>query len=136
MQQLWKRYKEVILYLFFGGCTTVVNIVVYYVCAHPLALGTVASTCCAWLAAVIFAYITNKIWVFESKSQGTKETLKEMASFFSCRIATGLADLAVMYVFVDLLHVNDVIVKIGSNVLVVVLNYLASKLIIFKKDGK
>ena len=133
MQQLWNRYKEVVLYLVCGGCTTLVNIVAYYICAHLLVLGTVPSTCYAWIAAVLFAYVSNKLWVFESKLSGFKAVVREMASFFACRVLTGLVDLAIMYVFVAVLHVNDVVVKIGSNIIVVVLNYFASKLFIFKK---
>lgn len=133
MQQLWNRYREVVLYLVFGVCTTVVNIVIYYVCAHPLGMGTVPATCWAWMIAVLFAYITNKIWVFGNKAAGKSEVIKEMISFFSCRILSGLMDLAVMYVFVDVLHYHDGVVKMGSNVIVVVFNYLASKLFIFKK---
>lgn len=133
MQQLWNRYKEMILYLICGGCSTLVNIVAYYICAYPLALRTVPSTCYAWVAAVLFAYVSNKLWVFESRLSGFHEVAREMISFFSCRILTGLVDLAIMYIFVDVLYVNDVMVKIGSNAIVVVLNYLASKFFIFKK---
>lgn len=133
MQQLWNRYKEMILYLVCGGCSTLVNIAAYYICAYPLSLGTVVSTCYAWIAAVLFAYVSNKLWVFESRLSGCREVAREMLSFFSCRILTGLVDLAIMYVFVDVLHVNDVVVKIGSNVIVIVLNYFASKFFIFKK---
>ena len=132
MQQLWNRYKEVILYLVFGVCTTLVNIIVYYVCAHPLAMKTVPGTCVAWAVSVLFAYITNKIWGFESRSGGFKETMREMISFVSCRIATGVLDLAIMYLFVDVLHLPDMWIKIASNVVVVILNYVASKLLIFK----
>lgn len=132
IQQLWNRYKEVVLYLFFGVCTTLVNIFTYYVCAHTFALGTVPSTCVAWFLSVLFAYITNKLWVFESKSLERAAVVKEMTSFFSCRVATGLMDLGFMYVFVDVLRWNDMVVKVISNFFVIVLNYLASKLLIFK----
>lgn len=132
MQQLWNRYKEVILYLVFGVCTTLVNIIVYYLCAHPLGMKTVPGTCIAWAVSVLFAYITNKIWVFESRSRDMKEVLREMVSFVSCRIATGVLDLVIMYLCVDVMHMPDMWIKIASNVLVVVLNYLASKLFIFR----
>ncbi|MCX4327320.1 MAG: GtrA family protein [Lachnospiraceae bacterium] len=132
--ELYLKYKEVILYLVFGGLTTLVNIVTYAVFAYVFNTDTVTSTAGAWLVSVIFAYITNKIFVFESRTDTFALLFKECASFFGCRLATGIMDIAVMYVSVDLLHFNDIIMKIVSNVLVVVLNYIFSKLFIFKKE--
>ena len=136
MKKLWKKYKEIVLYLIFGGGTTLVNIVVYYACAHLLQQNTVISTGIAWLLSVLFAYVTNKIWVFESKTHTMSEVLREVISFFSCRLLTGLLDIAIMFVCVDVLKWNDLIVKILSNVIVIVLNYVASKLIIFARKDK
>lgn len=132
--ELCLKYKEVILYLVFGGLTTLVNIVTYAVFAYVFCTGTVISTAGAWLISVIFAYITNKIFVFESRTDTFALLFKECVSFFGCRLATGIMDVVVMYVSVDLLHFNDIIMKIVSNVLVVVLNYIFSKLFIFKKE--
>lgn len=133
MKQLYNKYKEVILYIFFGGCTTLVNIVVYYLCAHPLNRSTTMSTIISWILSVTFAYVTNKIWVFESNVDNKHDLLKEMVSFYGCRLSTGILDLIIMIVFVDILMFNDLIIKILSNILVIVLNYVASKLYIFKK---
>lgn len=133
LKQLFIRYKEMILYLFFGGCTTLVNIIVYYICAHLLLLATVPATVIAWILSVAFAYVTNRIYVFESRSRGLVAILREIGAFVSCRLLTGVMDLAIMYICVDLLHFNDLIIKIISNVLVIVLNYVASKLLIFRK---
>ncbi|MCI9077534.1 MAG: GtrA family protein [Lachnospiraceae bacterium] len=130
---LYVKYKEVILYLVFGGLTTLVNIISYAVFAHILNMGTVAGTSWAWLISVIFAYITNKIFVFESKTDTFVLLFKECVSFFGCRLATGVMDVAIMYLSVDLLHFNDIVMKIVSNVLVIILNYIFSKLFIFKK---
>ena len=133
MKQLYNKYREVILYIFFGGCTTLVNIVVYYLCAHPLNMLTTMSTIISWILSVTFAYVTNKIWVFESNVDNKHDLLKEMVSFYGCRLSTGILDLIIMIVFVDILMFNDLIIKILSNILVIVLNYVASKLYIFKK---
>ena len=133
LKQLFIRYKEMILYLFFGGCTTLVNIIVYYICAHLLSLATVPATVIAWILSVAFAYVTNRIYVFESRSRGFAAILREIGAFVSCRLLTGVMDLAIMYICVDLLHFNDLIIKIISNILVSVLNYIASKLLIFRK---
>lgn len=133
MNQLFNKYQQLILYLFFGVCTTVVNIITYYINAHIFSLSVVLSTCLAWAISVIFAYITNKWWVFESKSLHLKAVIQELLSFTGCRLFTGACDLLIMFIFVDCMGVNDLFVKIASNVLVVILNYIFSKLIIFKR---
>lgn len=132
LMQLIKKYKDILLYGIFGVLTTVVNIATYWVAAHPLGLSVMVSTVIAWIAAVLFAYVTNRKWVFHSQAQGTKEIVRELVSFFACRLATGVVDWACMFIFVDLLHFNDVIIKAAANVLVIILNYVASKLVIFK----
>lgn len=133
MIKIYKQYKAIILYLFWGVMTTIVNIVSFYINAHILNCNTVVSTWIAWILSVLFAYITNKLWVFESKDFSTKMVLKEILSFFSCRLLTGFLDVVIMYVFVDVLYYSDVVMKIVSNVLIVILNYIASKWFIFKK---
>lgn len=127
-----KKNKMIISYLFFGVCTTAVNIFSYYVC-RLLGLNTAVSTVVAWLLAVLFAYVTNRIFVFESENKSLKSVARETISFFSCRAVTGIIDLIIMVVFVDFLCFDDIIMKIISNIIVIVLNYLASKLWIFKK---
>ena len=131
---VYKKYKDILPYLFFGVCTTLVNVIVYWLLAHPANFKTMPSTVIAWLAAVLFAYLTNRQWVFHSNAVGLKPVLTEMFSFFLCRLATGIVDWACMLVFVDILGLHDVVIKFLANVLVIVLNYIASKRIIFKKD--
>ena len=133
LKELYKKYRGVILYLFFGVCSTAVNIAIYYVCAHPLGMETTPATAVAWVVSVAFAYVTNKLFVFESKTETLQALLKEIFSFITARVATGVMDLGIMFLFVDKLHCNDMVVKIASNVLVVILNYVFSKLFIFKK---
>lgn len=133
MRMLLEKYKSIILYLIFGCLTTLVNIIVYWCCAHILSMSTILSNVFAWLLAVLFAYITNRRWVFESKKIKITEIMQEMAVFFGCRLATGIFDIVFMYIFVDIIHLNDLIIKVISNVIVIVLNYIASKMVIFKK---
>ena len=135
IKALYEKYQELILYAFFGVLTTLVNIIVYWVCAHPLGLPVMASTIIAWVLAVLFAYATNRKWVFHSESSGRKAIVKEMILFFGARLATGVIDWASMFVFVDIIGMNDVLIKTLANILVIVVNYLASKLIIFKKKN-
>lgn len=127
--------REVFMYLLFGGLTTVINIVVYYLCTL-VNISTGISTTIAFIISVIFAYMTNREWVFESKAKTKKEILSEIWKFLSVRICTYFMDLGLMILFVDKLHFNGLICKIIVNILVIVLNYIASKLIIFTKREK
>ena len=129
IKKLYEKYKDIIPYAVFGVLTTLVNIAVYWLMAHPLGLGVMPSTIIAWIAAVLFAYITNRKWVFHSEANTRNEIIKEIISFFACRLATGVVDWACMFIFVDVLHLNDVVIKTAANILVIILNYIASKLI-------
>lgn len=131
--ELMKKYKEQLLYVFFGGVTTLVNILTFGVCYEGMHLSNMISNILAWVLAVLVAFITNKLWVFDSKSMDMKVVLYEVATFFGCRAATGGLDLAIMFVSVDCLAWNAMIMKILSNIIVIIANYIASKLIIFKK---
>ena len=132
IKEYWDKYKDVILYLVFGVFTTVVNIVSYWVCAHVFGMSVMASTVIAWALAVFFAYVTNRTMVFHSSATEKGEILKENGSFFACRLGTGVVDWVIMFVFVNVLHFNDMIVKIAANFIVIVLNYVLSKFVIFK----
>lgn len=133
IKEYYQKYRQIILYLIFGAGTTLVNIVVYYICGHIFNFSISFSTVLAWILSVLFAYLTNKIWVFDSKHKKVKDILTELMRFISCRLTTGLMDLVIMVVFCTWLGFNDLFIKIVSNILVVILNYIFSKLIIFKE---
>jgi Predicted membrane protein len=124
---------EKISYIFFGGLTTVVNIMVYTFLTRILHVDNIVSNCCAWIASVIFAYITNKLFVFFSDAHSFTAIFREFISFICCRIMSGAMDMSIMYIFVNVFNFNDFVIKIISNVLVVVVNYIFSKLVIFKQ---
>ncbi len=130
---LFIKYYDVIAYLFFGVVTTIINIVVYAFCAHTLHIDEIASTAIGQIVAIIAAYLTNRKWVFHSQAHGAKAIMREIVSFASARAATFFLDMLIMYIFVKLLHWPDIPVKIASNFIVIVLNYVASKLFIFVK---
>ena len=90
------------------------------------------STVTAWIITILFAYVTNRKWVFHSEASAVNEIIQEMISFFACRLATGIVDWGCMFLFVNICHFDDVIIKFAANVLVIILNYAASRLIIFK----
>jgi len=122
------------MYLIFGGLTTLVNIVSYFALTRFCNFGTSLATVIAWLLSVVFAYLTNRKWVFESTTTGFSKISKEIAEFFGARLFSGFLDWGIMVLFVDVLGLNDLIIKILSNVLVVIINYLFSNLFIFKKE--
>lgn len=131
MKNLFLKYKEVIMYLIFGVLTTVVNIVVYYMMADIMHIQYMISNVVAWFLSVLFAYITNRAYVFESQSQNI---LKEIVSFFGARLATGIMDMAMMWFFVELHILPGFIAKVISNVFVIIANYVLSKLVVFKGE--
>ena len=130
---LIKKHKSFIAYGVFGVLTTIVNIVTYNYCYNVVGISNTLSNIFAWILAVTFAYLTNKVWVFGSKSWKWSVLRREVPAFISCRLATGIMDIVIMYICVDILHWPAVIMKVLSNVLVIILNYVFSKLIIFKK---
>lgn len=134
---MMERYKAVILYLFFGGCTTLVNILLYALCYEWLSWGNVPSTCLAWVGSVMFAFVTNKLWVFGSRGLSPCAVLRECSAFLLCRVATGVLDVGIMYMAVDLLCLAPLPWKVVSNVVVVIANWLVSKNCVFvTKDNR
>lgn len=129
-----KKHKQIIMYLFFGVLTTLVNVVAYWLFSSPLSLDTVISTILAWAVSVAFAFVTNKLFVFEAR--GVKRLPWEMLTFFASRLFTGLLDVGIMYLFVDVIGANDILIKIISNLVVIILNFVLSRLIVFARGRK
>lgn len=137
VMELYQKYKEVIHYLIFGGLSTVVNFVSYFIAARVIGIEEVTSSAISWFCAVLFAYVTNKLFVFESKTETKKAMVKEMVTFFLARILSGiLCDVGSFALMVRVFHVNDIFAKIVTQVMVVVVNYVFSKLFIFRKNGE
>jgi putative flippase GtrA len=114
------KYKAVFWYLVFGALSTVINVASYWFCYVLCGFSNTFSNVVAWFFAVIFAFVTNKLYVFESRELDRKVLFHEVASFFLCRTATGLLDISIMYISVDLLTLNSMIMKIISNVVVII----------------
>lgn len=133
IKNLVQKHWDIISYLFFGGLTTVVNYIVYLPCYNLFALSAAVSNAIAWVVAVAFAYLTNKPFVFRSHDWSLKTVVPELTKFVTCRIGSGLLETAILFLCVDLLHWNGNVWKLVTSVLVVILNYAASKLLVFKK---
>lgn len=131
--ELVKKHYDVISYLFFGVLTTAVNYLVYLPCLNLLHFSAAVSNIIAWIIAVAFAYLTNKPFVFRSHDWSMKVVLPELTKFVACRMGSGLLETAILFVTVDLLNWNGNVMKLITSVLVVVLNYVGSKLLVFKK---
>lgn len=130
---LIRKHYDVLSYLFFGVLTTVVNYVVYLPCYNLLGLSAAVSNLIAWVVAVAFAYLTNKPFVFRSHDWSAKTVIPELTKFVSCRVASGAAESVILLLTVDILHWNGNVWKLITSVLVVVLNYIGSKLLVFRK---
>ena len=131
--ELYKKYRELVWYVICGGMTTLVNIVSYGVCADILGIHYLVSNFIAWVISVLFAYITNKLYVFESRGNTAVENIKELFLFFAARILTLGLDMASLSFCLEILETNDFIAKFVSQFIVILSNYIFSKLIIFKK---
>lgn len=133
IRNLITKYYDILAYLFFGVLTTAVNYIVYLPCYNWLKLSAAMSNVIAWVAAVIFAFLTNKPFVFKSHDWSAKVVWPELTKFVGCRIGSGLLETAIIFLTVDLLHWNGNIMKLITSVLVVILNYVGSKLLVFRK---
>lgn len=135
IKELFNKYREIIMYLIFGVLTTVVSLAVYYILVYTILnpnnpFELQVANIISWIAGVTFAYFTNRSMVFKSKN---KNKLKEAGSFVLARVVTLIMDMLIMFVGVTLLHGNDKLLKLISQVIVIVSNYVFSKLFVFKK---
>lgn len=143
VKDMWHEVKpdlisiEMLKYSLFGTGTAIIDVVVYSLCYKYLPIRyawlTTASNIIAWIAATLFAFYTNKLFVFHARNNGKKHFLYEFLAFFGARALTLVLSLVLLILLVDVLHANPYYSKIGTNVLVIILNYIFSKLIIFRK---
>ncbi|MFL0252940.1 GtrA family protein [Clostridium neuense] len=126
---------EKISYLIFGGFTTLINLVSYWFFTYILKFNYMISSVFAWVFAVIFAFITNKLFVFKSYNKDLNTVLKETVSFFTFRILSLFIDLGTMFLCVQVIKMHSLLAKVLANIIVIVFNYFASKFVIFKKDN-
>lgn len=138
LKELYLKYKEVINYLIFGVLTTVVSLAVYYISVFTIlnpddAIQLQIANILSWIAGVAFAYFTNRKYVFESKE---KNKVKEAGKFVLARVITLVMDMIIMWLGVTVLHLNDKIIKLISQIVIIVSNYVFSKIFVFKKGSK
>lgn len=134
IKKLYNKNKEIILYLIFGGLTTCINIVTYTIFAKIFNVNLIVSNIIAWIVSIVFAYVVNKLFVFNSKEKTLRKILKELSSFIFARVLSlVLFDIAAFALMINIFGINDLITKLITQVLIIVFNYILSKFIIFKK---
>ncbi len=127
------QHYDLLAYLFFGGLTTVVNYVIYLPCYNLLEISATLSNMIAWVFAVAFAFLTNKPFVFHSHDWSWKTVFPELTKFVGCRVGSGLVESGILLLTVDVLAWNGNWMKLITSVLVIILNYVGSKLLVFRK---
>ena len=135
LEPFYKKHKEGLLYLFFGGVTTLVSFFVFWLFDAVVGLDPLLANLISWVTAVAVAYVTNRIWVFTAHAYGLRGILLEIVSFYASRVATFLLEEGILLIFVTWLALPSMPVKIAASVLVVLLNYVFSKIFVFRKNG-
>ncbi|MDU3520839.1 MAG: GtrA family protein [Clostridium saudiense] len=125
--------KETISYVIFGILTTIVNLISYYFFSNIININYLISNTISWIISVVFAYITNKFYVFNSKDKRKDVMVKEFIKFVNCRLTSGVIEILLLFLLVDMMKVNDIISKLAIGVIVVVLNFIFSKIFVFQK---
>ncbi len=137
IKKIYLKYEEIINYVIVGGCTTLINLAVYFVLINTIFsskgnLDIQIANVIAWICSVLFAYVTNRKFVFKSSTKG-REKLKEISSFFGSRVVSLIMDIALMFILYSVIHINDTISKLIDQVVIIVANYVLAKLLVFKK---
>lgn len=132
IRALIEKHYDILSYLFFGVLTTVVNYIVYLPCYNMLGFSAAVSNVIAWVVAVAFAYLTNKPFVFRSNDWSAKTVVPELTKFVGSRVMSGALETGIIFLTVDCLLWNGNVMKLITSVLVVILNYVASKFLVFK----
>ena len=136
IKELWKKYEEGNSYLFWGGVAFCLSMVLFYLFANVMKIHEQIANTIDWIICVIFTYFTNRIFVFKSKTKGLSGMGKEFISFISARLATLIVENAILFVMIDLMTINNMIAKLTGQFVVIVSNYILSKLWIFSKKNR
>ena len=133
LRTLLQKHREIVSYIFWGVMTTAVNYAAYFLLRNVFLVPLVAGNAAAWAVSVLFAYFTNKLFVFRSKDWAWRVALRELWQMVASRIFSLGLETGILWLFVEKLLLNEFIVKLAANVLVVIVNYVLSKFIIFNK---
>lgn len=129
----YKKYKELLLYLFFGGLSFIVSIATYALFNVGMNINELIANVLSWIITVMFAFLTNRVWVFQSTTNGVAEFVKQMLVFYSGRVITLVVEEVILLVFITWLGFNSMLIKVIAQVIVILLDYVISKLVVFRK---
>lgn len=132
----YQKHREGLLYLFFGGLAFFLSLFIFWLFVTPFGLNELIANVISWIIVVYFAFTTNRIWVFKATTNSTKEFFIQMKNFYIGRIATLIVEEGILLVFITLMGLNSLIIKIIAQVVVIILNYIISKIWIFRKSNK
>ena len=133
LRTLLQKHREIVSYIFWGVMTTAVNYAAYFLLRNVFLVPLVAGNAAAWAVSVLFAYFVNKLFVFRSKDWAWRVALRELWQLVASRLFSLGLEMGILWLFVDMLCFDDTVIKLIANVVVVVVNYVLSKFIIFKK---
>lgn len=133
IKSLYSKYRRPILYVLFGFITTGVNLLCYTLFAEIMRIEELTSNALAWIFAVLAAFLTNRIWVFESHTHGKGAFVRQMLSFYAGRVVTLLIEELILLVFVKIMNFDGMVVKVLAQIIVIALNYVVSTIFIFRK---
>ena len=132
-EPFYKKHKEVLMYLFFGGLAFFLNLFLYWRFVVVIGMNALIGNIFCWIICVLFQYVTNKSWVFDGRTESRRDLLRQITSFFGGRLFTLLVEEAMIFIFITTLHYNEMGIKLLAQFVVIVLNYVISKLIVFRK---
>ena len=133
LKEIYRKYPDIFSYIFFGGLTTAVNYMVYIPCDQLAHWPAWISQTYAWIVAVLFAYVTNKPFVYKSHDWSAKVVFPEFGKFVLSRLGSGILNVFLMWLTVDMLHWNSLLMMVIVSVLVVIINYITGKIMVFTK---
>lgn len=133
IEDFCKRNKEVLLYLFFGGLAFAVSMVTFALFNVAMGINELTANVLSWFITVLFAFYTNRVWVFQAPTESVGKFLKQIGTFYAGRIITLLVEEAILFVFITQLGCSSMGVKLVAQIIVIVVNYFSSKLLVFKK---
>lgn len=134
--KIYRKHKEVVDYLFWGGMAFLLSMILFYLFANVMNIYEQIANILSWIICVIFTYFTNRIFVFQSKVKGLKNIIGEFKDFVVARLLTLVMENAILFVMIDMMTINNMISKLVGQFVVIVSNYFLSKLWIFKKIDK
>ncbi len=133
---IYKKHKETIMYLIFGFLTFLVGIVTFAIFESVCGYNELISNVLSWIIAVLFAFVTNRKWVFESRTDSKQESYRQIIHFFEGRLITLAIEELIIFIFVTKLSFNSIVIKVIAQIIIIILNYIISKMWVFKESAK